>query len=62
VLHEIAKTNRCEASPTSVLKLGEGPQVATSLEAENSKTNPLSSMFTGNRHQRRRAEALARRR
>jgi hypothetical protein len=62
VLHENAKTDRREASPNSVLKLGEGPQVATSLEAENSKTNPLSSMFTGNRHQRRRAEALARRR
>ena len=30
-------------------------------ETESAKTNPLSSMFTGNRHQRRRAKALARR-
>ena len=30
--------------------------------AENAKTNPLSSMFMGNRHQRRRAKALAARR
>jgi hypothetical protein len=29
---------------------------------ENAKTNPLSSMFPGNRHQRRRAKALERRR
>ena len=29
---------------------------------ENAKTNPLRSMFTGNRHQRRRAKALAARR
>jgi hypothetical protein len=28
---------------------------------ENAKTNPLTSTFTGNRHQRRRAEALAKR-
>jgi hypothetical protein len=34
----------------------------TTLIRENTKTNPLSSMFTGNRHARRRAEALARRR
>jgi hypothetical protein len=27
---------------------------------ENAKANPLSSMFTGNRHERRRAKALAR--
>jgi hypothetical protein len=59
---EDAKTNRCEASPNSVLRLGEGPEVATSLEAKNAKTNPLSSMFTGNRHQRRRARAMTRRR
>jgi hypothetical protein len=32
------------------------------VKAENAKTNPLSSMFTGNRYQRRRAEAVRRRR
>ena len=83
---------RCEASPNSVLRLGEGPRMpsaaATKLQkqthysvsprsgpeaaegprmaplaiSENAKTNPLSSMFTGNRHARRRAKALARRR
>ncbi len=35
--------------------------VATSDEHESAKTNPLSAMFTGNRHERRRAKALARR-
>ena len=30
-------------------------------EEESAKTNPLSSMFTGNRHERRRAQALERR-
>jgi hypothetical protein len=35
---------------------------ATNQIGENAKTNPLSSMFTGNRHARRRAQALARRR
>ena len=78
---ENAKPNRREVSPNGVLRAGEGPQEATSLEAknaktnpqrktsntnfetiENAKTNPLSSMFTGNRHERRRAKALARRR
>ncbi len=83
---------RCEASPNSVLRLGEGPRMpsaaATKVQkqthysasprsgpeaaegprmaplaiSKNAKTNPLSSMFTGNRHARRRAKALARRR
>ena len=35
---------------------------ATSSNGESAKTNPLSSMFMGNRHARRRAAALARRR
>jgi hypothetical protein len=30
-------------------------------DEKNAKTNPLSSMFTGNRHERRKAKALARR-
>ena len=32
-----------------------------SPECKNAKTNPLTSMFTGNRHQRRKAKVLARR-
>jgi len=59
---EDAKTNPLRASREVVLRLGEGPQAATPCEVINEKTNPLSSMFTGNRHQRRRAKALARRR
>ena len=39
------------------------PQVRRNSDnIENAKTNPLSSTFAGNRHQRRRAKALARRR
>ena len=34
----------------------------TDLHVKNAKTNPLTSMFTGNRHERRRARALAARR
>ena len=56
------KQTHLEASPTSVLRPGEGPRVTPSPAAKNAKTNPLSSMFTGNRHQRRRAKALAARR
>jgi hypothetical protein len=33
----------------------------TLADSENEKTKPLTSMFTGNRHQRRRARAMARR-
>jgi hypothetical protein len=48
------------ATPNSGPEPAEGPQAAGFFEAENAKTNPLSSMFTGNRHERRRAKALAR--
>ncbi len=63
------------ASPSSGPEASEGPRTSrsaldkvqkqTHFEAsepihENAKTNPLSSMFTGNRHERRRAKALAR--
>jgi hypothetical protein len=49
-------------SGSGVPRLSEGPEVPTSGKAESAKTNPISSMFTGNRHQRRRAKALATRR
>jgi hypothetical protein len=35
---------------------------ASPSKDENAKANPLSSMFMGNRHERRRAKALAKRR
>jgi hypothetical protein len=58
----VQKQTHYSATPSGVRRLGEGPQVATSSPTENGKTNPLSSMFAGNRHQRRRAKALASRR
>jgi hypothetical protein len=39
-----------------------GPRDGAQIEMKNAKTNPLSSAFTGNRHQRRCAKALAKRR
>jgi hypothetical protein len=59
---KVQKQTHYSASPNGVLRPGEEPQVATSAEAKDAKTNPLSSMFTGNRHERRRAKALAARR
>ena len=59
---KVQKQTHFKASPNSGPETGEGPQVATSPEVKDAKTNPLSSMFTGNRHQRRRAKALAARR
>ncbi len=48
------------ASPRDLLsRSGEEPLVARSDDDESAKTNPLSAMFTGNRHERRRAKALA---
>jgi hypothetical protein len=38
------------------------PPISAIDKREDAKTNPLSSMFTGNRHQRRQAQAMARRR
>ena len=55
------KQTHFEAQPSAVRMPGEGPRIASSSTSENAKTNPLSSMFTGNRQQRRRAaNALAR--
>jgi hypothetical protein len=58
---EIAKTNPLPAAAS----IGPGAlrrtSNRTSVKHESEKTNPLSSMLTGNRHQRRRAEAMRRR-
>jgi hypothetical protein len=54
---------RRETSSSGVLsRCGEGPRMPQISLTENAKTKPLTSMFTGNRHQRRRAKALATRR
>jgi len=57
-----ATGKRCETSSSSVLSAARRTSNTTTQIGENAKTNPLSSMFTGNRHARRRAQALARRR
>jgi hypothetical protein len=74
---KVQKQTHYSASPRSGRAPAEGPRVpsrphlnvqkqthfeASSPIAENAKANPLSSMFTGNRHARRRAKALAARR
>jgi hypothetical protein len=56
------KQTHFEASPRSGPEAADEPRIASSSLSENAKTNPLSSMFTGNRHERRRAKALAARR
>jgi hypothetical protein len=56
---KVQKHTHFEASPRSGPEAAEGPRMAISSEVKNAKTNPLSSMFTGNRHERRRAKALA---
>jgi hypothetical protein len=60
-ISKVQKQTHYSASPNRVPRLSEGPQIASSSTHENAKTNPLSSMFMGNRHARRRAHALARR-
>ena len=59
---KLQKQTHYSASPSGRPEAAEGPRVAISSTTENAKTNPLTSMFTGNRHQRRRAKALATRR
>ncbi len=66
---KVQKQTHLSASPRSGPEAAEGPRMSLpdtshpiSDETENAKANPLSSMFTGNRHQRRRAKALAARR
>ena len=60
---EIAKTNPlasiAEQWSSALRRRASNPAIS---RTQSAKTNPLSSMFTGNRHQRRRAEALAKRR
>jgi hypothetical protein len=73
----VQKQTHYSASPRSGHEAAKGPRRAPSTPPktqkqthfetspsihENAKTNPLSSMFTGNRHERRRAKALAARR
>jgi len=58
----VRQTRRPEALPNGVSNPGgEASANSTFRENEIEKTNPLSSMFTGNRHERRRAKALAKR-
>jgi hypothetical protein len=59
---KVQKQTHYSASPSNCSEAAEGPRMAGSSTFENAKTNPLSSMFAGNRHQRRRAKALATRR
>ncbi len=58
LLQKVQKQTHFEASRIDQ----EEPRIAPSSSNENAKANPSSSMFTGNRHQRRRAKALASRR
>ncbi len=50
------------ASPNNHPEAAEAPRSTPTSEVKNAKTNPLTSMFPGNRHERRRARALAKRR
>ena len=59
---KVQKQTHFAPSPRSGPEPCEGPRIASASKSESEKTNPLSSMFTGNRHQRRRAKALAARR
>ncbi len=74
---KMQKQTHFTASPGSATEAAEWPPMARSplektrkqshsdelvANTNNEKTNPLSSMFTGNRHERRRAKALAMRR
>jgi hypothetical protein len=59
---KVQKQTHLVASPNIGPEPCEGPRVAPPTASEDAKTNPLSSMFMGNRHQRRRAKALAARR
>ena len=53
------KQTHFATSPRSGPGTSEGPQMTPFATLENARTNPLTSMFTGNRHARRRAKALA---
>jgi hypothetical protein len=55
---KIAKTNPLRARAAGASRKTSSPAIR---RTESAKTNPLTPMFTGNRHERRRAEALAKR-
>jgi hypothetical protein len=59
VEQKLQKQTHFEASPRSGPEARRRTSHTAFTSAENAKTNPLSSMFTGNRHHRRRAKALA---
>jgi len=58
---DLLNTARAATSSSSVRRTAPKLSNAPIAAAESVKTNPLSSTFTGNRHARRRAMALARR-
>lgn len=60
-MEEIAKTNPSRAARAMVLSASRRTSTLAISRNESAKTNPLTPMFTGNRHERRRAEALAKR-
>src|SRR5579862_1372424 len=59
---DLVKTARAATSSSRVPSAARTTSTVPSAILKNAKTNPLSSTFTGNRHERRRAAALARRR
>ncbi len=59
---KVQKQTHYSASPGGGPEAAEGPRMPPSSDPKDAKTNPLTSMFTGNRHERRRAKALAARR
>ena len=59
---KLQKQTHYSASRRSGHEAAEGPGMAPHAISENAKTNPLSSTFMGNRHARRMAKALAKRR
>ena len=58
---ELLKTARAATSPSEAPSAVRTTSNVPSAILKNAKTNPLSSIFMGNRHERRRAAALARR-
>src|SRR5579862_2506202 len=59
---DLAKAARAASSSSRVPSATRTTSTVPSPIVKTAKTNPLSSMITGNRHERRRAAALARRR
>jgi len=59
---ELLQATRAVRSSGNIASAAPTTSNHASATLKNAKTNPLSSMFIGNRHERRRAAALARRR